>query len=268
MKNIIPFVQAIKALLFAGVCFLLTTAAFGQTTEPFYIMREYMKVEPGKYNDYLNVEKVWKAVHQRRKAEGKILDWALFERRFGGTDSPYDFMTVTLYKSGKEMEEGLTWDYITKGMNEADLAIANNTELTRKLVQTELYKWLAGAEGAVGPKFIKLTHVQAAPGKQAEYQKLEKMMQPVFEEACKQDKIARWSFGAFLYPNRPSTGSFYRVIGTKTLEDMLNTESNGYIEAAFKKVYPTKDFQATMKSFRDIITILDTDIWERVDGTE
>ncbi|MBK9491535.1 MAG: hypothetical protein IPO07_24135 [Haliscomenobacter sp.] len=37
-------------------------------------------------------------------------------------------MTVTRFKSGKELEEAgkMTWDYITKGMSKEDLGIADN----------------------------------------------------------------------------------------------------------------------------------------------
>jgi hypothetical protein len=52
------------------------------------------------------------------------------------------------------------------------------------------------------------------------------------------------------------------------MADMLTHESSGYLEKAFKKVYPTKDFAATMKSIRDLITLLDVELFERVDSTK
>jgi hypothetical protein len=39
-------------------------------------------------------------------------------------------------------------------------------------------------------------------------------------------------------------------------------------QAAFKKVYPVKDYQAMMKSILDTITILGSDLWEVVDDTK
>jgi hypothetical protein len=229
-------------------------------------------VEPGMFGDYLKAEKVWKSVHQRRQAEGKIIGWDLFRRAYPfGEHTAYDYMTVTRFKSGKELEEAnnMTWDYITKGMSAADLAIADNTEKTRKLVNSELFKMVYQASGEAGTtRFMKLTRLQTAPGKGAELVKHEKMMQPVFKEAAKMGKISRWTFGSIVYPTSPETGNYYRVIGTQNLEDMLQAESNNYLQAAFKKVYPTKDYEAMMKTIRDLITILDSDLWEIVDRTE
>lgn len=77
-------------------------------------------------------------------------------------------MTVTRFKSGKELEEAgkMTWDYITKGMSKEDLGIADNTEKTRNLVATSLYLMTE----SVSPEadFMKITHLQAASGKGAE----------------------------------------------------------------------------------------------------
>lgn len=207
------------------------------TNDPVYIQREYRKVAPGMWDDYLKVEQVWKTVHQRRKDEGKILGWTLYRSIYpSGTNAEYDYMTVTRFKSGKDLEDAgkMTWDYITKGMSKEDLAIADNTLKTRNLVATHLY--LMTESITPGAPFLKLTHLQAVSGKGPDLEQYEKMMKPVFEAATKMGNIASWTFGKHLYPYSPELGNSYRVIGTNSLEDMLKADANNYIEANFKKV--------------------------------
>ncbi len=91
MKSTKSFIFSLKALASAALYFLIATNVQAQTpaaTDPVYIQREYMKVMPGMWDDYLKVEQVWKAVHQRRKDEGKILGWTLYRSIYprGGRD--------------------------------------------------------------------------------------------------------------------------------------------------------------------------------------
>lgn len=272
MRNTKSFFLPIKALALIALYFLIAAEGQAQTpaaTDPVYIQREYMKVMPGMWDDYLKAEQVWKAVHQRRKDEGKILGWTLYRSIYpSGTNAEYDYMTVTRFKSGKELEEAgkMTWDYITKGMSKEDLAIADNTEKTRNLVATRLYRMTESI--TPGADFMKITNLQAAPGKGAELAQHEKMMKPVFEAAAKMGSIASWTFGSIMYPYNPEVGNYYRIIGTNSLDDMLKAETNNYLELAFKKVYPTKDYAATMKAIRDIINIKSSELWVEVDATK
>ena len=305
MKIISLLHQASKALVIAGICLFFTTSSPAQklavntitdpheplteylkiastitnepatavtAADPYYILREYMKIESGMETEYLKTEATWKKVHQRRKTEGKIVDWVLYRRLFpSGSNTAYSYMTITVFKSGKELEEAtnMTWDYIVKGMSAEDLAIGNNTEKTRSLVSRSLDQQIERVQPGASGRFVKLTQVKVVPGQGAELKKHEKMMEAVFIEAVKMGKIAGWRFGAHIYPNDANTGGFYRAINTNTLEEMLNNESNGYLEVAFKKVYPTKDFAATMKLIRENISSYPMEeIWERVDKVD
>jgi hypothetical protein len=49
---------------------------------------------------------------------------------------------------------------------------------------------------------------------------------------------------------------------------MLKAETSNYLELAFKKAYPTKDYAATMKAIRDIINIKSSELWVVVDATK
>ena len=261
------------AVFFALLMLLNSLGSFktlAQTTpiQPNYLLREYMKVNPGKESDYLKVEKVWKKIHQRRIKEGKISSWTLSKKVYGGSYASYDYVTTTVFKSGKEMDEAasLNWDYITAGLSPEDLAIVNTTGDTRKMTSSQLIYQTqrVQAEGSIF-KYWQITQVKAKQGFGAELEKYEAMMKPVFEEAAKSGQISGWRFGENLFPRRANEGNYYRVIITKNMEDLLNSEKNSYLSAAFKKVYPTKDWKVFSKAMNDIITTLDVDLLERID---
>ncbi len=236
--------------------------------QPNYLLREFMKVEPGQEEEYLKVEKLWKKVHQRRIAEGKIVAWTLSRRVFFGTDAPYDYVTTTVFKSGKELDEvnKMNWDYITKGMTPDEIALANKTDKTRKMVSSQLVYQLERVQPEEGNnRYWKMTQLKAHEGKGAELEKHEKFMRPVFEEACKSGDISGWRFAKNLFPRAADGGTYYRGIVTKNMDDMLKAESNAYISKAFKKVYPDKDWTTYSKTIGDIITILDIEMMEIVD---
>ncbi len=261
----------IRLLLFAIVGTLFLTEAYAQTTNsdsPVYRYREYMKVEPGMEVDYIKLEKTWKKVHNKRKQEKNILEWELYRRIFpSGTNAEYDYMTVTSFASGEKYRTGnaMTWDYIVQMMDQSDMGIMENTDSIRKIVNRCMDVTLEHTQ-ANGP-FLQITRLQVNPGQDEQLQNMEAMMKPVFTEAARMGKIASWRFGKRLYPLTPETGSYYRVISTNSLDDMFTLDSSGYLETAFKKVYPTKSFAATLASFQNMVTILDVELWEGMDKT-
>ncbi len=269
MKSISFLSKALKALTIIGLCLFFVFSTSAQTAnEPNYLLREFMKVEAGQEENYLKVEKLWKKVHQRRIAEGKIIAWTLSRRVFYGSNASYDYVTTTVFKSGKEMDDAqsMTWDYITKGLNAEELALINTTEKTRKMVSSQLIHQLERVQPQdADNRYWKMTQVKAHAGKGAELVKHENYMRPVFEEAAKSGEISGWRFGSNLYPRSADGGGYYRAIVTKNMDDMLKAESNSYIAKAFKKVYPDKDWTTYSKTINDIITILDVEMLEIVD---
>ncbi|MDP6457455.1 MAG: hypothetical protein QF669_08410, partial [Candidatus Marinimicrobia bacterium] len=51
----------------------------------------YMKVEPGNTQEYLEVEKIWKKIHQTRLEKGMIKFWGLYSVMYTGTASEYNY---------------------------------------------------------------------------------------------------------------------------------------------------------------------------------
>lgn len=126
-----------------------------QADEPSFFILDYMKVKPGQYGRYLDLEKkVWKKIHQERMKQGKITGWWLYSVRYpGGTDTEYDFITVNRVKGWNAIDSFYSgWGNAYRTLSKEEAAFADSTEMIRDLVRTEV---LSYENGAFKPDFEK-----------------------------------------------------------------------------------------------------------------
>jgi len=65
---------------------------------PKYYLVDCMKVNPGKLDQYLEMEKQWKSFHQEYIKMGKKRSWGLYEVRYPyGTEARCDYITVNAF---------------------------------------------------------------------------------------------------------------------------------------------------------------------------
>ena len=107
---------------------------------PFLII-EYMKVPRGGDEAYVEVEKLWKKMHEVRIKEGTLADWGVYGRILpGGSDYPYDYATANGYNRYKDVV-GLDFAGLVQraavGMSANELA--ERTGKVRDLVRSELW---------------------------------------------------------------------------------------------------------------------------------
>jgi hypothetical protein len=133
------------ALVIAGAFVAGTLVPAVSTQGPIpgtgeYVVVNYMKVPAGKGPEYVALERdTWKAVHQARVRDGKMKSWSLWQKRFGGSEDGYAFMTVNTYNKFGDIEGGLQ-DYLQKanpGKNVVD--IQSQTQAAREIARTEVW---------------------------------------------------------------------------------------------------------------------------------
>src|SRR5690348_9590057 len=91
----------------ATITGLAGVAAFSQqSTPPKYIQVDYMKVDPGKGQQYVKMEQdLWKAVHKAQINSKNIESWSLYAVRYpSGTIREYDFTTATTLSNFAALE--------------------------------------------------------------------------------------------------------------------------------------------------------------------
>ncbi len=106
-----------------------------------YVVVNYMRVPQGKEPDYVALERgVWKASHEARVRDGNLKSWSLLQTRFGGTEDPYSFATISTYSKWDDLNVTMQ-DYLRKANPGKDMAeLQRQTQAAREIVRTEVWR--------------------------------------------------------------------------------------------------------------------------------
>lgn len=108
-----------------------------------YALIDFMRVEPGGEEAYLNLERdLIKPVHQERVKEGKIDSWGVYGLMLpSGIDYGYNYGTVNFFDSLIDLENPYPEDLITRVHEGADLSeLTGKVYAARDLVRSELWE--------------------------------------------------------------------------------------------------------------------------------
>jgi hypothetical protein len=210
-----------------------------QNDDTEYVVVEYMKVKPGMLDKYLECEEAWKLVHQYRVKEGLITGWELEQVLYpSGTNSEYDFLTITHFKNWKAMRSGENWyDAAMKTLPADKREIADNAEQYRNLVKREI--WTAGdkvfATGNIRPQYAVVNYMKIPANGWEDWVEMEtQFVKPVHEKNIAMGNRAGWLMASMVlprgngYPYQAATVDFYN-----TWEDMNKDEGK-----VWEAVYP------------------------------
>lgn len=142
------FVLVILGAFLAGT---VVPTVLSQSEESNYLVQvDYMKVTPGKLDEYLEVEtEMWKPVHQERIKNGELVSWALYGRQFPyGTDTEYDYVTVNVYRSPEVFIKGTDYNALfSKVYPGKDVSqMLAKTDSSRRLVRGDVLYLVDRAE--------------------------------------------------------------------------------------------------------------------------
>ncbi len=267
MKTLI----SILTLAFTCLIFLPNVNAQNDTE---YVIVDYMKVKPGMADKYLECEKAWKIIHQNRKKAGYITGWELEQVLFpGGTDSEYNYLTITHLKNWKAINDldgtwtDEIWANLTKNLTAEQKDIANKAGDYRDLVKREI--WTAGdmvfAPGNTRPTFRVENFMRIPPGGMNAWEEMEtQFVMPVHKKSIELGTRAGWLMGFMVlprgddYPYQASTVDYYN-----TWEDMDKDEGK-----AWEAVHPGMDWGKVIQRFNSTRTIAKTEVRRLVDYVE
>ena len=95
-----------KQLLTLVTGILMISSIFAQSEDELYLKFEFMHVDEEQASEYLNIEKFWSGIHQERVNANEIIGWDLWSLEPGGEDQGYQYVTVTLFSSFKDLIAG------------------------------------------------------------------------------------------------------------------------------------------------------------------
>jgi hypothetical protein len=249
MKHLL---RVLTLLLLAVLPLTLT----GQT-----LVVEYMKVQPGMEGTYLEVEKAWKEVHQKRIEKGMITGWQLWRNVYAAANDPYEYVTINWYKdwahSLAPAPEGFWEEMGTLTGNE----LMAKTGDTRVIVERRVTHAVHAADNNAGAKYILVNQMKVKPGMTSEYLEFEKeMAKPVFEEAIRRGQRSSWG----VWQNWPyglGEITLATVDGYESIEQMTKGGEN-----LWEVVHPEKNLEEMSKKIEELRTMASVELWELVDS--
>lgn len=252
-----------KRVLTICIIFLAVMAVEAQTVA----VVDYMKVPANGGDAYVAVEKQWKTLHQNRVDAGEIIGWELYFVRNTGTNSPYNFATVTIYENFTKTENWATEAQMKKAFGEKMDDFLKKTDISRNLVNTESYFLQVGIPSDVPDKYVVVNTIQT--DNVDNYINMEKVgYMPIHQEAKKLGQRNSWGIWT-RWPNADNSFQAVAVDGYSKFEDI----GGGDYGKAMDNLLPTKksgeifDMMTQINKTDQVRKIVKSEIWDLLDST-
>jgi len=232
----------------------------------------FIKTLPNMGESFLIDMKTSKKLANGRVANKTITSWQLYRRAYPrGSSMEYNYATLSVFPSGKEMKAEGTWDGPVRDLSVKEISdFLTSLGNTRSVVATDLYtyKWGVGARIIPG-EYVQLNLVDVKKGSGAAYEKLLETLKPVIEECIKAGELKGFNVWKRTYATNISE-SDYTVSFTFTTVDQALSWASGKTGMGdeYKKVYPKDDianFTTKLNELRDLVS---QEVWELVDITD
>ena len=224
----------------------------------------FMKVKPGQWSNYRELEKEAKEYHQARVEKGIITQWHLYRKMYSGTDDPYDFIVVHFYddylKTEKPNPKELIDELFT---SEEQSAFMKKVGETRTQVKTEYYDQVAASETFKPARYIRLNQYKVKPGDRGKYIQLRReITQPLFSEFVKRGHLAGWSLWSKLTYDKE-----FQFVSVDAFEEFGQWKSGMPYQEIWKEVHPDKEISDLQPEYSSIRMPVSTEYWKLVEFT-
>lgn len=265
-------ISGLRASFCLSLCFVLAgTLSHGQTAPTVYTLTTLQKVEQVNTTEY---EKVmvdyWKAVHQLRKQNGKITNWALYRVRFAGASNEYNYVTVSYYDSFAKTEPNDNYPELMKAANpKADAAaILSQTLKARTLQRAVMYRRVDATNPAAAPKprkYVMINFMQPKSGMNADYVKIEREdFKPVHQARVNSGSMVGWGLYTLVHPWGSSND--HQFVTADVYADYAQLGED--MEPYWKKLNPGKEIQPLFDKLEKSRNAVRTELWELVTATD
>ena len=257
MKTFKVMFKKMYLSFFAGILFISISTA--QETPEIYLIVDYMKVNPGMTDAYLQAETgAWKKFHQKRKEAGQILDWSLTKVLYPtGANQEYNYFTVTVFKDWKSLGtlENDMLGLAQKSLSESEMNKLMGVEKFRTLVKTDVFRLRAGTqepEGAPDAKYAVVNFMKYPEGGAGAFAEVEtQVWQPVHQKRVDNGIMAGWGlyslempFGTEVQYNAVTADFYHKFedINVPFYEEYMKmVHPNANLEEIEKKTMESKD---------------------------
>lgn len=254
MKAINKVLLTIVALTFS---FTLNAQYAGATVE-------YVKVKPGQWSNYMELEESAKELHQARVEKGIITGWRLFRKLYSANNDPYSHIIVTLNNDFNKTENAWPQGLIDELFTEQEQSeFMEKIWASRDIVKTEYYDRVTFAEDGKDYKYLRFNRYLLVPGSGSFEQIRKDIVKPLFDEVVKRGYHAGWS----VWRKDPSDKKF-QYVAVNNFAEYGDWKNSVPWEEIFKDVFPDQDMSEASKTVMGSRTLVSSEYWELVMTTE
>jgi len=264
MKKTMKFLLLSLAVLFIGLS-AMAQSPYGEVN--------FIKVLPNMGESFLIDMKTSKKLQNGRVANKTITSWQLYRRTYPrGSSMEYNYATLSVFPSGKEMKAQGTWDAAIKGLSVQDISdFFTSLNNVRSVVATDLYTHKMGTGSRILPgDYVQLNLVNAKTGSNAAYEKVLESLKPVIDECIAAGKLKGYNVWKRTYNTNVWSESDYTVsFSFSTLDQALSWVSGKTsMTDEYKKVYPKEDINIFTTKLNELRELVSQELWELVDSTD
>ena len=270
MKTLLNFLTLVIVCMGSQVSISQNATDTKQVTR--FTEYNYMKVKPGKEEQYVKLEKAWKKIHLARKKAGKLDDWS-FSRIISpsGTSSEYDYVTRNTFIGEDMYAATFTDNYFPENWQSLltweELDLVLRTEEFRTIVKTETYVirdevW--ADDSRANAKLFVVNYFNVPEGKSGEdHAKVEiDIWKPVHAARVKAGTMKGWGFLEMVLPFGASLSyNSITIDGYTDMRQYLRPWTDEY----FKTAHPGKDMNALFKQTQESCTLVKGELRMMVD---
>jgi hypothetical protein len=238
-----------------------------------FVVLDYMKVAPGKTDEYVRLEQqVWKAFHQQRVNNKQMVAWGLYDVPFtADTHREYDYVTANVFDNMAATEgTGMLAAFQRLHPGKAGTTLLTQTDAARQIVRSELWRLLdqtaprTAADASAPPsKYIIVDFMQSKPG--VDYVAVEReLWKPVHQDRVKSGALMSWALYELVLPGGTSYPYDYATVNSMNSFADLNVM---YPDDLFKRVLPNISIPDLAKRTGDSRDLARHELWVLVDAT-
>jgi hypothetical protein len=237
-----------------------------------YLVLDYMKVAPGKDNDYVRLEReVWKPFHAQRIKDKRLIAWSLYDVRYtADTHREYDYVTVNVYDNLAATDDqagmGDMFQRLHPGNDGARLL--TETGAARETVRSEVWVLLDRTTplnaSAPPAKYLNVAFMRSKPS--VDYVAVERdLWKPIHQDLVRSGAMNFWALYELAMPGGTSYPYDYAAVNGVS---SLSALENMYPDALFRRVHPNislTDIGNRTAAARDLTR---RELWVLVDSTQ
>lgn len=238
-----------------------------------FVVLDYMKVMPGKEDEYVRLEReVWKPFHQDRITNKQMVSWRLYAVPYtADTHREYDYVTANVYDNLPATEgTGFLDTFRRLHPGSAGTTLLTQTGAARQLVRSEIWQLLDEtapanpANTSASPsKYLMMGFMRSKPG--GNYLAVERdLWKPIHQERVRTGAGPGWALYALLMPGGTSYPYDYATVNAL---NSLSGLTEPYPDELFRRVHPNiplTDIGNRTAASRDLTR---EELWVLVDGT-